>query len=96
MEGKTYSQTRAALLTSVSRFSVPVQDDYGDIRFEIARRLLRRVPPQQPVVMRHPWSGQVVFVESEPDDWREFLEAAMREGTLGQVMNAARVEGRAH
>lgn len=90
--GKTYSQTRAALLTTVSRLSVPLAPDHGDIRIEIARRLLGRPP----VIMRHPWTGQVAFVESEPDDWRDFLENAMAEGTLGDVMKAAQIEGRGH
>lgn len=91
------SQTRARLLTTVSRLEgPPPPPDYADIRFEISRRLLARVPPRQPVVLRHPWDGHVVFVEGEPDDWREFIEEHGKAGTLEQVIMAAAIEGRAH
>lgn len=90
------SPLRAILLSSVSRLEAPMPDDYGDIRFEISRRLLGRVPPMQPVVMRHPWTGRVIFVEGEPDNWREFIEGAMADGTLPQVLKAAAIAGRAN
>lgn len=82
---------RAHLMATVSRLGVPQDPDYGEVRVEIARRLLRRMP----VIMRHPWDGQVVFVESEPDDWRDFLEEKMRDGAMGEVLKDAALAGRA-
>lgn len=90
------SPIRAHLLTTVSRLEgPPLPPDYADIRFEISRRLLGRKAPMQPVVLRHPWDGSVVFVEGEPDDWREFIEEHGKAGTLEQVIMAAAIEGRA-
>lgn len=90
------SPFRAHLLSTVSHLEGPPQPpDYADIRFEISRRLLGRKAPMQPVVLHHPWDGSVVFVEGEPDDWREFIEKHGKNGTLEQVIMAAAIEGRA-
>lgn len=91
------SHARTFLLTTVSRLEGPPPlPDYADIRFEISRRLLARKAPMQPVVLRHPWAGNVVYVEGEPDNWREFIEEHGKAGTLEQVIMAAAIEGRAH
>lgn len=80
----------AHLMATVSHLDVPQPPDHAEVRVEIARRLLGRMP----VIMRHPWDGSVVFVESEPDDWREFLEERMRDGALGEVLKDAALAGR--
>lgn len=88
-----HSPMRSLLLSSVSRLYGPAPlDDHGDVRIAISRGVLRRWP----VVMRHPWDGSVVFVEGEPDNWREFIEDAIAQGELEHVLQAARAEGRAN
>ena len=84
---------RFHLLAGVSRLKEPLPPDHAETRFQIAKRLLGR----EPVVMCHPWNpGLVIYVEGEPDDWREFLEQKIEEGKLEEVLKAAAIEGRAN
>lgn len=84
---------RFNLLAGVSRLNDPLPPDHGQTRFQIAKRLLGR----EPVVVFHPWNpSQVIYVEGEPDDWREFLEQKIEEGKLDEVLKAAAIEGRAN
>jgi hypothetical protein len=85
------NHTRSYLLSTVSHLEGPrAAPDHGADRYAIAKRVLGR----DPVVLRHPWPPhQVVYVESEPDDWRDFIEQANANGGLQPVLRAA---GRMH
>lgn len=84
---------RFHLLTGVSRLEEHLPPDHAQTRFEIAKRLLGR----EPVVVFHPWNpSQVIYVEGEPDDWRDFLEQKMAEGKMGEVMKDAELARRAN
>jgi hypothetical protein len=87
----TMNATRSVLLSTVSRLEGPqIAADHGADRFAIAKRVLGRTP----VVLIHPMPPhQVVWVESEPDDWRAFIEQANADGGLQPVLRAA---GRMH
>lgn len=81
------------LLAGVSRLKEPLPPDHASVRFQIAKRVLGR----EPVVVFHPWNpSQVIYVEGEPDDWREFIEQRMEEGRLDAVMRDAEVARRAN
>lgn len=82
---------RSHLLSTVSHLErPPAAPDHGADRYAIAKRVLGR----EPVVLIHPWPPhQVVYVESEPDDWRDFIEQAVAAGGLQPVLRAA---GRMH
>lgn len=84
---------RFQLLAGVSRLEEVIPPDHASVRFQIAKRVLGR----EPVVVFHPWNpSQVIYVEGEPDDWREFIEQRMEEGKLGAVMRDAEVARRAN
>lgn len=61
---------------------------YDAERYAIARAVLGR----SPVVMFHPNPPhQCIFVESEPDDWRDFIEQAIASGGVQSVLRTARM-----
>ena len=82
---------RSFLMSSVSHLEpAAIPDDWAADRRYVARRVLGR----EPVMLRHPMPPhQVIWVESEPDDWRDFLIQARLNGGVDAVLRAA---GRMH
>lgn len=59
---------RAHLMGNVAQFREPVKPAHAQERFEAAKKRLGR----DPVVLFHPWDPSIiVYVEGEPDDWRD-------------------------
>ncbi len=60
--------TRAYLMGSVAQIRQPVLPSHAQERFAMAKKRLGR----DPVLLFHPWDPAIViWVESEPDDWRD-------------------------
>lgn len=60
-----YLNTTTALVSA----DYPQLPDMAEDRVMIAKAVLGR----EPVVLRNKFTGLVVWVESEPADWRDFL-----------------------
>ncbi|MFE3836916.1 hypothetical protein [Pseudogemmobacter sonorensis] len=86
---------RAALLCSTSITSpqsIPAQPEHLLERMMIAHAYLGR----QPIVISNPFTGAPFFIETEPDDWRDFIALAeQREGGVeGLTREMRRSAGR--
>ena len=69
-------------------FMVPQRNDMAADRIGVSRACLGR----DPVVLRHPWDGHVIYVQGEPDNWRQLLEQA---DSIAMAADAKRM-GRIH
>lgn len=56
-----------------------------DPRFRDRITLAHAFLGRPPIVLMNPYTGVPFFIESEPDDWRQFLEEADQKGGVDAV-----------
>lgn len=80
---------RAALLSSTSITSPPVIPPLPERlvdRIMIAHAYLGR----RPIIAYNPFTGVPFFIETEPEDWRDFIALADQRGGVGALTQEMR------
>jgi hypothetical protein len=79
-------RSRLLTTTAMLRPVLPQQNDHAQERIEVAKAYLNRWP----AILANPFDRSVIWVESEPDDWREFIEYAIQTSGIPKIKRNAR------